>query len=128
MRRVAVATLLAALTILPGVTATSPYDECGDTPIVSSVVYGQVDRCVRVDVPASTVPPPAPSTANTVYVWTAAARCPPDMNAACTGRPGQGATLGVIGVLYLESNGVPGLQRSQVFVGGVKAADRMLLL
>lgn len=111
---------------LPSGVAATPYDDCAGGP-------AGANPCVTISVPRETpddraIPPPAGGL--TYYLWAAAAKCAPTFDGFCSGRPAGGnpALGGVVGVLYEETNGGPGLQRFSRFVGTTLPPDAMILV
>lgn len=123
----AVATLFVAL-ILAGAYPAVAAGDC-----YTSTTEGQV--CHEFDV---VEPVPTPY-ADHYYLWVSWGDCTPSpLTANCLGKPaapGSGVPTpsgavgaGQFGLLYQESNACPGLQRFTVACGGVKPADRMILV
>lgn len=88
--------------------------------------------------PRACVPIPLPSphptvAAKTFYAHFGGPACKTlpagPLSRDCTGTPASGgATLGVFGILYEETNGLQGLQRFSTSVGTVRNGDRILLV
>lgn len=122
MSRVALLLAILMLTAMVPASASTPYDECrGPTAD---------QACVALDLTA------APTVGTTFYVWAAAAECFPGMAAGCAGRPAEPGSLGpvpapvmgMLGVLYEETNDLGGLQRFQIKLDRTIPPDAMLLV
>lgn len=137
MRKVAVLVALAcALALLPPARAAN---EC-----TVDVAEGVVCLEIPVENPGTPpgtpgVPPAAGTYFGTYYLWIGAGDCSQSpISNACRGvpvAPGSGVPTpagavgaGVFGILYEESNGVDGLQRSKFFFGGLRPADHTVLV
>ena len=126
MRPVAIALVaLIWMAALPSGVATTSHDECANAPAGS---------CVAVSVPRQAPPPansevPPPAGGLTYYLWAAGARCAPTFGDACSGRPAAGSpVIGLVGILYEETNSVSGLQRKGGTLSGQTfTADAMIL-
>lgn len=121
MRRVAVVAILLAILSFapPPVSAAAAVDECAAAGPTG---------CVRIagsDQGATAVP--------TIYVYAASLTCTPPGEAQCSGRPWGGGgrpPVGVMGLVYEETNGAIGLQRYDIQLSPTKLlkADTPVLL
>ena len=59
---------------------------------------------------------PLPTDSTTYFLWLGQAACPPDVSASCRVGDSEGG-LRLLGVVYEDSNGLPGLQRTDRYVG-----------
>lgn len=128
MRTVAVA--IAALSLLAAFPLVQSADECANP--------GSASFCRRIDAGRPSTPPGFPSVPDTpywgtYYLWIAPGRClsvsndcrsVPAQPPVGVEYPGGTAGLGIFGVLFEESNGMPGLQRSFT----TRPGDRMVLV
>ena len=130
MRTVAV--LLALLSVLPLFPMSLAADDCANP--------GAASFCQRIDAPRPSTPNGVPTPPDTpywgsYYLWLGVGHCVTPLSSDCRGQPayqpgvepptgGSPVGPGVFGVLYEESNGLAGLQRS--FTSRV--ADRMVLV
>lgn len=115
MRPVALAVALAILSVLPAATPSTSSDECANAGVPS---------CITVAPGQAGAP-----TTQIVYVYAASATCAPQFNTVCAGRPTSGAPVGLMGLVYQESNTREGLQRFKTVTGsGEFPPDRALLL
>lgn len=137
MRTVAVTlAILSALALVPPTFAS---DECA--PDVGGAVY-----CEEIPVDEPTTPPGLPGVPaavrpffGTYYLWVGPGECTSPLSNVCRGvpvAPGSGiptpagnVAVGVFSVLYEESNGLTGLQRSPIIVGStLRPPDRTVLV
>lgn len=120
MRTVAI--FFALLTLAAALPVASANNACTTNP-------GEPRVCVTVPV---TSPNPAVAS-KTYYVYAGHAACKEvplgPFTSECSGTPATGgATLGLFGIVYEETNGLPGLQRTDLIVGRYYPADRILLI
>lgn len=123
MRHVAVAFVLILLAAAMPASADrlGPYDEC------DSLNAAAAQPCARVEVPSGNGVPATPVKRH--YLWAAAAKCAPAFDSTCSGRPAQDAVAGFLGVVYEETNGLAGLQRTVRAIGEkTYVADHMVLV
>lgn len=128
-----VAALLALSCLMVIFPFTHAADECQNTR--------PGDACVPIDASRPGTPPPAPGVVDTpywggYYLWVGAATCTTAVLNDCRGTPptsgsgvplpqGGQAGVGQFGMLFKESNGRSGLQRTPAFP---VLADRMILV
>lgn len=116
---------VAAMVAILGIVALFPQVSADDCNLSTSPAHA----CQKIDVPAPGSPVPPAAVFGTYYVWIGPGHCTNPIGGDCRGVPaGAGSTLGVFGVLYQESNGLGGLQRTATFTAGHRPADRMVLV
>lgn len=139
MRTVAVTfVILSTLALFPpGLAA----DECQLDVQHGTICVSTGDLLNRQSTPPG-VPNPNEPYYGKYYLWIGPGHCLPNpLVLDCRGSlaPGSGTALpyeagggslpiGLFGVLYQESNGVPGLQRTPVVSGGLRPPDHMVLI
>lgn len=113
---------VAGLALFAAMPAVEAGNECQ-----TNTASGRVCQTLTVPSPDPRVPP---GVAGTYYVYTAPTACLNPLASDCRGTPaGPGSTLGVFGMVYRESNALPGLQRSSITVDGrIFPADSMVVL
>lgn len=132
MRQVALLLVALALVSFPAhATPGDGHTASGTDTCSNSATASQ--PCLRIDSPDQ-----AASVTKRIYLYAAAAKCPPSTNTplqpfgSCGGQPAKSVAtgvppLGILGLAYEESNGLDGLQRVRGEFGA-SAADGMLLL
>lgn len=116
---------VAAMVAIAGLVALFPQvNAANDCNISTSPAHA----CQAVSVPWPGSPVPESAAFGMYYVWVGPGHCVPPTAPDCRGVPaGPGSTLGLVGVIYQESNGLPGLQRQATNVGGFRPPDKMVV-
>ncbi|MEA3200635.1 MAG: hypothetical protein QOE90_2063 [Thermoplasmata archaeon] len=114
MRPVATLVLLVALFAVPPAIPSGSIDDC---------VNAGSTGCQKVDVGQAS----QGHQQGIYYVYVNGTMCAPSFAAQCTGKPLNGAPVGLSGIVYQETNNVGGLQRFAI-TGLHIPADQAVLL
>ena len=119
MRHVAIIlVVLLTAAALPATAQTNVHDECRGLQAQKP--------CHMLEVPSAS----RSGAVDTYYVYLASLQCAPGLSRECTGAAaGAEGPVDMVGLVYKEDNGLPGLQRFKTFVGNLKyEPDTMVLL